>query len=239
MCKSVNTRRTYKDSLFRMIFQEKKELLSLYNAINGTQYDNPDELIIITLEDVIYIGWKNDVAFLIQNVLNLYEHQSTWNPNMPLRGFFYISSIYQRYIRENHLDLYSSALLKLPTPRYVVFYNGTREEPDRTELRLSDSFMKKDNNPSIECTALVLNISYGHNQELMAACRKLYEYSYFVEKVREFLRNGLTRDAAIDLAAEHCIETDILKNFLIRHRAEVKQVILTEYDEKIHEKSLL
>ena len=239
MCKSVNTRRTYKDSLFRMIFQEKKELLSLYNAINGTQYDNPDELIIITLEDVIYIGWKNDVAFLIQNVLNLYEHQSTWNPNMPLRGFFYISSIYQRYIRENHLDLYSSALLKLPTPRYVVFYNGTREEPDRTELRLSDSFMKKDNNPSIECTALVLNISYEHNQELMAACRKLYEYSYFVEKVREFLRNGLTRDAAIDLAAEHCIETDILKNFLIRHRAEVKQVILTEYDEKIHEKSLL
>ncbi len=231
--------RSYKDSLFRMIFREKKELLSLYNAINGTHYEDPEQLTITTLDDVIYIRWKDDVSFLIQDILNLYEHQSTQNPNMPLRGLFYIASLYRKYIEEHNLDLYSSSLLRLPMPRYVVFYNGTRQEPDRTELRLSDSFIKKDGEPSIECTALVLNINYGHNKELMAACRKLYEYSYFVEKVREFLKKGLTREAAVDQAVEDCIKADILRDFLSLHRAEVKDVILTEYNEKRHEETLM
>ena len=184
MSEAAETKRTYKDSLFRMIFQDREALLSLYNAINGTCYDQPEELIITTLEDAIYLGWKNDVSFLIQDVLSLYEHQSTRNPNMPLRGLFYISSLFQGYLKANDLDPYSSVLLKLPTPRYVVFYNGTQEEPDRTELRLSDSFIRKDVEPCLECTALVLNINYGHNKELMKACHKLYEYAYFIQKVR-------------------------------------------------------
>ena len=128
--------------------------------------------------------------------------------------------------------------MKLPTPRYIVFYNGTQEEPDRIELRLSDSFIRKEDEPCIECRALVLNINYGHNQELMGACRKLYEYAYFVQKVREFLGEGLIRDAAIDRAVVHCIEADILKDFLSCHRAEVKDLFLTEYDEKLHERTL-
>ena len=238
MSEVSETKRTYKDSLFRMIFQDREALLSLYNAINGTCYDQPEELIITTLEDAIYLGWKNDVSFLIQDVLSLYEHQSTKNPNMPLRGLFYISSLFRGYLKENELDPYSSALLKLPTPRYIVFYNGTKEEPDRMELRLSDSFIRKEDEPCIECRVLVLNINYGHNQELMNACRKLYEYAYFVQKVREFLGEGLIRDAAIDRAVVHCIEADILKDFLSRHRAEVKGLFLTEYDEKLHEQTL-
>ena len=128
--------------------------------------------------------------------------------------------------------------MKLPTPRYIVFYNGTQEEPDRIELRLSDSFIRKEDEPCIECRALVLNINYGHNQELMGACRKLYEYAYFVQKVRDFLGEGLIRDAAIDRAVIHCIEADVLKDFLSRHRAEVKDLFLTEYDEKLHERTL-
>ena len=231
-------KRTYKDSLFRMIFQDREALLSLYNAINGTYYEDPNGLIITTLEDAIYLSWKNDVSFLIQDVLSLYEHQSTRNPNMPLRGLFYISSLFQGYLKANDLDPYSSVLLKLPTPRYVVFYNGTQEEPDRTELRLSDSFIRKDVEPCLECTALVLNINYGHNKELMKACHKLYEYAYFIQTVREFLGDGLTRDAAIDRAVISCIEADILKDFLNRHRAEVKDLFLTEYDEKRHERTL-
>ena len=238
MSEAAETKRTYKDSLFRMIFQDREALLSLYNAINGTCYDQPEELIITTLEDAIYLGWKNDVSFLIQDVLSLYEHQSTKNPNMPLRGLFYISSLFRGYLKENELDPYSSALLKLPTPRYIVFYNGTQEEPDRMELRLSDSFIRKEDEPCIECKALVLNINYGHNQELMGACRKLYEYAYFIQKVRDFLEEGLIRDAAIDRAVIHCIEADVLKDFLSRHRAEVKDLFLTEYDEKLHEQTL-
>ena len=134
MSEAAETKRTYKDSLFRMIFQDREALLSLYNAINGTCYDQPEELIITTLEDAIYLGWKNDVSFLIQDVLNLYEHQSTKNPNMPLRGLFYISSLFRGYLKENELDPYSSALLKLPTPRYIVFYNGTQEDTSSSTM---------------------------------------------------------------------------------------------------------
>ena len=87
--KTTAIQRTYKDSLFRMIFREKKELLSLYNALNHSDYQNPEELTINTVENVLYMGMKNDVSFLIEEYLNLYEAQSTWNPNMPLRDVFY------------------------------------------------------------------------------------------------------------------------------------------------------
>ena len=91
----------YKDTLFRMIFRDKKNLLSLYNALNKTSYTNPDDMKITTLEDVIYVGMKNDVSFLFSSIMNLFEHQSTFNPNMPVRGLLYLARIYQNYIRAN------------------------------------------------------------------------------------------------------------------------------------------
>ena len=203
-----NVVRNYKDSLFRMVFREKAELLSLYNAMNGTSYDDPEDLTVTTIEDVLYMGLKNDISFLIEDVMNLYEGQGSWNPNMPLRGLFYFSMIYQGYIRQNQLDIYSSTLLKLPSPRYVVFYNGLKKEPDRQDLKLSDSFIKTDGSPCLECTAQVININFGRNEELMEACKKLHDYAYFVEKVREYLKEGLTLEASIDQAVVHCINKD-------------------------------
>ena len=235
----TKTRRSYKDSLFRMVFREKKELLSLYNAINGTDYDDPEALTVTTIEDALYIRIKNDISFLIENVMNLYEEQSSWNPNMPLRGLFYFSNIYQGYVGQNHLDIYSRKQLKLPQPRYIVFYNGVKKEPDRQELRLSDSFIRSDGQPSLECIAQVININYGQNQELMEACKKLGEYSYFVAKVRENLKKGLTLETAVDRAVVSCIREDVLRSFLEKHRMEVKDVILTEFDEELHNKTLL
>ena len=220
-------RRTYKDSLFRMVFREKGELLTLYNAINGTSYENPDDLEITTIDDVLYLGLKNDISFLIKEYMNLYEGQSTWNPNMPLRGVFYISQLYQAYVRKNHLNIYSAKQIKLPAPRYVVFYNGTREEPDRQILRLTDAFIKREETPCLECIALVLNINFGKNRELMEACRKLYEYSYFVSEVQGLLQEGMSLETAIDRTVRRCIRENILKEFLEKHRAEVKNVILT------------
>ena len=227
-------RRTYKDSLFRMVFREKEELLTLYNAINGTSYENPDDLEITTIDDVLYLGLKNDISFLIKEYMNLYEGQSTWNPNMPLRGVFYISQLYQAYVRKNHLNIYSAKQIKLPAPRYVVFYNGTREEPDRQILRLTDAFIKREETPCLECIALVLNINFGKNRELMEACRKLYEYSYFVSEVQGLLQEGMSLETAIDRTVRRCIRENILKEFLEKHRAEVKNVILTEFDEELY-----
>lgn len=231
-------KRTYKDSLFRLVFREKRELLSLYNAINGTNYDNPKDLTITTIDDVLYLSLKNDISFLIKEYMNLYEGQSTWNPNMPLRGIFYISQLYQAYIKVNHLDIYSTKLLPIPTPRYIVFYNGGREEPDRQELRLSDAFIKKDLDPCLECVALVLNINYGRNKALMQACRKLHDYSYFIFKIREYLSFPMTLEEAVDEAVRHCIKEDVLRKLLEKHQAEVRHVILTEYDEELHSRTL-
>ena len=112
-------------------------------------------------------------------------------------------------------------------------------EPDRRELRLSDSFIKQEEPPDLECRAVMLNINYGHNKELMEACRKLYEYSRFVESIRMYLNTGMKLGAAMDQAIEDCIRLDILKELLLKHRGEVKQVILTEYNEERHAKTLL
>jgi hypothetical protein len=229
--------RRHKDSLFRVIFKEKQALLSLYNAINQSDYQNPEELEVTTIEDILYMGMKNDVSFLIDSYINLYEAQSTWNPNMPLRGLFYFSRLYAGYVSSKKLDIYSSTQLKLPTPQYIVFYNGTREEDERTELRLSSSYIKSGKGNCLECVATVLNINYGHNEPLMQSCRLLYEYSYLVRKIREFVSHGQTLESAIDMAVADCIENGILEEFLLKHRAEVKMMILSEYNEELHLKN--
>ncbi|MCR5267803.1 MAG: hypothetical protein K6E16_04745, partial [Lachnospiraceae bacterium] len=91
---SVN--RNNKDRFFKRVFSEKEALLSLYNAINDTDYTDPDLIEINTIEDFIFMTMKNDLSFVLANVLNLYEQQSTVNPNMPLRGFLYLSELYRK-----------------------------------------------------------------------------------------------------------------------------------------------
>lgn len=230
--------RQHKDRLFRMIFQDKKDLLSLYNAVNGSHYTDPEGLEISTIEDVLYMGMKNDVSFLIDEYLNLYEAQSTWNPNIPLRGIFYFSRLYSGYIKTRKLDIHSQTRISLPTPRYIVFYNGMKKVPERSRLRLSDSFIRQDGQEScLECIALVLNINLGQNQKLKEGCRRLYEYAFLTEQIRLYLAEGLKLEAAVDAAVEVCVENEILSDFLIKHRAEVKEMILSEYDEELHLKN--
>lgn len=162
--------REHKDRLFRFIFSNKENLLSLYNALNGTAYNNVEDLEVTTMEDVIYIDMKNDVSFLLDCELNLYEHQSTFNPNLPLRGLLYFGKQYNKYVEKNKCNIYGTKLIELPTPKYVVFFNG------------------KDMEESIE------------------------------------------------LSVKECIEENVLKEILINNRAEVVDMILTEYNgEKMQE----
>lgn len=230
------TNRQHKDRLFILLFRDPKALLELYNAINDSHYTNPDDLIITTMEDAVYLGMKNDCSFLIGNYLNLYEHQSTFNPNMPLRGFLYFAGAIQGYLAMNNADLYSSTLVKIPTPRYIVFYNGNSDYPDSSELHLSDAF--ETNDGCMEFTARMLNINLGHNQTLMEHCKLLEEYAIFIDKIRWYQSQGYVTEQAIDNACKYCIENDILKDFLLKNRNEVRQLILTEYDEKKHMSNL-
>lgn len=117
----IHVNKKYKDTVFRKLFGENKgNALSLYNAVNHTSYTNPDDLEYTTLEDVIYMKYKNDVSFLIDKTLSLYEHQSSYNPNMPLRGFLYYADLYRKLIHRSE-RLYSKHLLKIPRPHYIVF----------------------------------------------------------------------------------------------------------------------
>lgn len=231
--KKINKK--YKDRLFRLVFHEKSDLLELYNAVNGSAYTNSGELEITTLGDAIYMGMKNDISFLIDDILNLYEHQSTYNPNMPVRGFLYIADLYRKYIESRKLNLYSSSLVKLPFPKYLVFYNGLQTEPDWKEAHLSDAFRNcEGEEPCLEFKAVMININLGHNRELMERCRRLKEYAQFVATVRELIAEGLTPEAAVDSAVEKCIKEGILADILSTHRAEVHDMVLTEYDEQSH-----
>ena len=225
------TNRQYKDRLFKFIFKDKEKLLSLYNALNYSYYTNPEDIEITTLEDVIYCKMKNDISFIIDDRLRLFEHQSSYNPNMPLRGFLYFAKHFEKYIVENEVDIYGKKLIELPTPKFIVFYNGDDMEEERAILHLSDSFVNAKEKACMELEAEVLNINYGSNKELMESCRPLMEYSYFVQKVKDY-SNSHDRDEAIELAVNDCIRENILKEILIKNRAEVVDMLLTEYDEE-------
>ena len=231
MQESVSINRTYKDRLFKIIFEDKKELLSLYNALTGKNYQNPDELEINTIDDVIYMHLKNDMSFILDDWQNLFEQQSTFNPNQPLRGFFYFADLYNfKYFGKK---IYSTRLLKIPTPQYIVFYNGTTNMPDRKELRLSDAFQQPTEQPDIEVVAHMLNINYGHNKELMERCRKLKEYAQFIDIIRHYLRENKqwSNEQAISKAIDDCIQNNILRDILQKERLRVMASILSEFDE--------
>jgi hypothetical protein len=223
--------------LFRLIFgdeKNKRNLLVLYNAINSTVYDDVNQFQIMTIDDCIYMGMKNDIGLLIDFWLTLYEQQSTWNPNTPVRGMFYFSGMYEKYIALNKLNTYGSKLIKLPTPQYIVFYNGTDERmdgKDEVKLRLSDAFSDKSVASEFEWTATVKNINLGRNKELMEKCRPLMEYATLVDKIRRYKDELGDIEVAVNKAVDECIKEGILADFLIGHKAEVMDVCLTEYDE--------
>ena len=232
---SLTANRKYKDTVFRMLFSDRKNLLSLYNAINGTAYENPDDLEIVTLENAIYMGMKNDLAFIIDTNLFLYEHQSTYNPNMPLRDLFYISSEYQKLVE--HKSLYSSTQQKVPAPNFIVFYNGTVKKEDCWTNYLSEAYENLTGEPNLELKVITLNINEGHNKELMEQCQILREYAQYVAKVREFAGNT-ELNAAVELAVNECIQNNILAEFLRKHKSEVIAMSIFEYDKEEEEKKL-
>ena len=227
--------RNYKDTIFRMLFSDRKNLLSLYNAINGTSYENPEELEIVTLENAIYMGMKNDLAFIIDTNLFLYEHQSTYTPNMPLRDLFYISAEYQKLV--NQKSLYSSALQKIPAPNFIVFYNGMDKKEDRWENCLSEAYENLFGEPKLELKVVTLNINEGRNHELLEQCQTLREYAAYVALVRKYAKS-MELEAAVEKAVDKCIHDGILEEFLQRNRAEVIAVSIFEYDKEEEERKL-
>lgn len=213
--------RQYQDRLFKAIFgreEHKDWLLSLYNALNGSSYTDPSAIEINTIEGIIYVTMKNDISFLIDSQLNLYEQQSSYNPNMPLRGLMYFSQLYQKYISKQRKDIYSSALLKIPTPQFIVIYTGSTELDDVKELKLSDSFEVPDTSGRFEWTATVVNISKGHSLKLLEQCPPLRDYAVYVSRIKGNVAAGMTKEDAVNEAMEYSIEHNLLYGYFLEQK---------------------
>ena len=223
--------RLYKARLFVMIFEDKKKLLELYNAISGKHYEDPELLEINTLENAIYMSMKNDLSFLIDARLSLYEHQSTYSPNLPLRFLFYLSDMFSGMTMD--ANLYGTKKVELPAPRFVVFYNGEADQPDRQILKLSDLYTVKEEDPMLDLKVLMLNVNQGHNPELMEVCHTLWEYAEYTDRVRKYAKEQPIAEA-VERAITECIREGILKEFLEKNRREAKNVSIYEYDQEKH-----
>lgn len=225
--------RTYKSTIFIMLFEDRNNLLELYNAMSGKHYTDPELLEINTLENAIYMSIRNDISFLIDGRLSLYEHQSSYSPNLPLRFLFYISHLYSRMTKDR--NLYGSKTVRIPAPEFVIFYNGRAEMPERHILKLSDMYNIKDRKrrAKLELEAVMLNISGEYNQKLKAACKTLREYAIYTDKIRKYA-DEMELDDAVEHAIRECITEGVLKDFLEKHRAEAKEMSIFEYDQEKH-----
>ena len=227
-------RPNHKDGLFCRLFAEPENALSLYNALTGSSYTDADGLEIVTLEDAVYLSQKNDCAVCVQSTLALFEQQSSWNPNMPLRGLLYFAAEYAGWLARHKKDVHSGGLVKIPSPNYYVLYNGTDRELETRDLKLSDAFEKTA--PGYEWTAHVVNVNAGHNVSILSRCELLREYAEFVADVRQEQKDGKSPTAAVNAAAEACIRRGgKLADFMRKHKAEVDFMYLFGVDfEKLH-----
>ena len=238
--KESKTYVNHKDTVFCLLYKDKNNLLDLYNGMNGTSYTDTEGLMVTTLKNGIYVKYKNDASFVFGQDLYMFEQQSTKNPNMPLRYLHYLSDVYRGMY--SNKDLYRSGL-KIPSPHFITFYNGTVKAPEVEYLRLSDMFEKKDKENVSECNAIdslelivqVLNINSGNNSGLLEKCKSLKDYMTFVNKVRH-KKNVEKKDieTAVNEAIDECIQENVLSDFFRKNRSEVVGVSIYEYDEEGH-----
>lgn len=231
---SRQTERNYKDTLFRMIFRQPEELLSLYNAIHGTDYKDTSLLQVVTLENAIYMNVKNDLACIVDCRMDLYEHQASVNPNMPLRDLFYVSAEYRGMV-EMH-SIYSHKKAILPPPTFIVLYNGTDQQPERRLMKLSDLYVPRVEEPNLELKVWQLNIGEGYNQQLKEKCPTLLQYAQYVTRVQKYAKE-IPFEKAVELAIDECIKEGILADFLRKNRTEAIEVCIFEYDEELFRKA--
>ena len=231
-----NAARNHKDNVFCLLYRDKKNLLSLYNAMNGTNYEKEDELEVVTLEEAICMKMRNDAAFVIDSTLNLYEQQASVNPNMPLRDLYYVTEELKKIAPPGRL--HRTTKVKIPAPRFVVFYNGTTEQPERAICRLSELFFKEEKEPELELIVTVININPCCNGELLAKCESLRGYMAFVGKTRDKKGIGIKLEEAVRQAVDECISENILADFFREHKEEIVEMGIYEFDQELYDQVL-
>ena len=216
----VKAKRNYKDSIFRKLFNNKAAIIDLYNALSGSDYPPDTYVKIVTLDNVIFGDRKNDLAFIIENrFIILIEMQSTVNPNMPLRFLVYIAKEFEKLFFSQ--QIYSSTLVKIPTPEIYVFYDGAKDIPLESELKLSDAFIAKCDKLYLDLNVRVINVNYEKGAELLEKCRLLSDYSQLVHIAKMNYQRTHDLDTAVSEAVTECMEKGILRNFLKENGGEI------------------
>lgn len=220
--------REVKSSVFTTHFSDPKNAAQLYSALEGVPAE-PEDIEYTTLEGVLFLTRKNDMAFTVRNrVLVISEHQSTVNNNMPLRDVIYYGRTMERLL--GAVDIYRSKVIPIPTPEFFVFYNGNQNYPPEKILKLSDSYIEKTNTPMLELFVKVININPPAGHAILKRCRPLYEYSWFIQKVKEHTKTEPDRDAAITRAIQDCIKTGIFAEFVQKHGSEAVNMLFTQFN---------
>lgn len=225
---SEKENREHKDSVFVDLFYSdetaKKNLLSLYNALHDTNLQDEKLIRKVKIDDVLYKNFKNDISFEVNGKVIVFgEHQSTVNPNMPLRCLLYAGRAYEQLVDED--ARYKTELVKIPTPEFYTFYNGKKDFPVEKELSLSDAFIEMPGKNHLQLKVEVININTDKAHEILEKCRVLREYSLFIDAVRKY--SG--KDGAIKKAIDECIDRGILEDYLKRKGSEVRNMLIAEY----------
>ncbi len=224
-----NANAKYRDSVFRDYFNAPERLLSLCNAVLGTEYKDVGKLHINTLEGIFFDNQKNDISCTLENnFLVLIEHQTSVNNNMPFRCLSYVAELLNNLVVDKD-KLYHKALIRFPRPKFFVLYDGDAKEPLQREMRLSDAF--DGDNSMLELVVVALNINYGLEQPLLAKCQYLREYSILVGKVKEGIRAGLTRKDAISRAVKFCLDNGLMKGYLEEKSKEVFNMLALQWEQ--------
>lgn len=232
------TNRKIRDTVFCHYMSTEQHLFELGNALKGTQHTDPSSISINTLDGSFYSNIKNDISFLMDNLMVvLIEHQTTINPNMPLRFLSYVDELFRRYTQPQQKKIYSSELVKLPTPNFYVFYDGDDNSFDSYTLRLSDAFEISSNN--LELTVNVYNLATGKSKALKNLCQPLNEYSIFSNKYKDFRKQNLTIDESVREATHYCLENNIMYDYLKNNESEVISMFGFEWNEKEEREALL
>ena len=221
--------REVKSSAFTTYFSNSENAAKLYSALDGTEDISPEDIAFTTLSGVLFMARKNDMAFTVRKkVLVISEHQSTVNDNMPLRDAIYYGRVMEKLIEPR--ALYKTSRIPIPTPEFFVFYNGDKDFPQEKILKLSDAYLEKTEHPMLELSVKVININFPSNHPILEKCRPLYEYSWFIYQIKEYLQLGISRDEAIVRAMRDCEEKGYLTEFLREHGTEAVNMLFTEFN---------
>lgn len=226
----------YKDNVFCMLYREKENLLDLYNALRGSNYTNVDDLQVTTLNGGSYMKYKNDASFVLNMSLYMFEQQSSKNENMPLRFLHYLSDVYREMFSND--VLHRRSMIKIPVPHFVTFYNGLEKWiEEEEEIKLSDMYEIPVDNPQLELKVQVININ--KDVDILSKCETLRGYMTFVNKARckTQVEKKDVKQAVLE-AIDECMEENILVDFFEKHREEVVEVSIYDYDEEKVRKTL-